>query len=270
MLKIKSERYKGYKNIYALNGLSFKDQSSLYKYMPYSRFVSSVRNNELVFVSPSLWIDPFERRFWATDYRTKYGFIQPDIFCMCLTTKSTTNEDASWKMYVDSKERAVRISYKLDNLLLLLDDYADKANCKIYIGKAIYDFERKEIEGLHKKNSEFFPSTNVFNIENYLSLMCIKRKSFQFENEIRVFIVKEEKHNDDIIKVPVVSYKDIVARVMIGPLTPFSLNDPRFAIYNKIQYLESLELKKEIKTLIKDCDVKQSKLYVDNKPLKSV
>jgi hypothetical protein len=95
MFKIKSERYKEYKNIYILNGLSFKDQSSLYKYMPYSRFVSSVRNNELVFVSPRLWIDPFERRFWATDYRTKYGFKQPNIFCMCLTIKSITNEDAS-------------------------------------------------------------------------------------------------------------------------------------------------------------------------------
>ena len=28
------------------------------------------------------------------------------------------------------------------------------------------------------------------------------------------------------------------------PMTPFSLNDPRSAIYNKIQYLDSLELKK--------------------------
>lgn len=53
-LKIKSERYKGYKHIYILNDLSFKDQTSLYKYMPYSRFVGSVRNEELVFVSPSL------------------------------------------------------------------------------------------------------------------------------------------------------------------------------------------------------------------------
>lgn len=65
MLKIKSERYKVNKNIYILNALSFKDQTSLYKYMPYSRFVGSVRNEELVFVLPSLWIDPFERRFWT-------------------------------------------------------------------------------------------------------------------------------------------------------------------------------------------------------------
>lgn len=51
------------------------------------------------------------------------------------------------------------------------------------------------------------------------------------------------------------------------PMTPFSLNDPRSAIYNKIQYLESLLFKKEIKTLIKDCDVKQSLLYANKKPL---
>ena len=65
VIKIKSELYQDYKHIYMLNGLTLSDDYPLYKYMPYNRLVSSVNNNELVFVSPKAWIDPFERRFCA-------------------------------------------------------------------------------------------------------------------------------------------------------------------------------------------------------------
>lgn len=100
--------------------------------------------------------------------------------------------------------------------------------------------------------------------------MCIKRKSFKFENEIRIFIVKDEIQDSEILKIPVASYNDFVSKVIIGPMTPYSLKEPRSAIYNIIQSIESSALKKEIKSLIKDCDVKQSMLYVDKKPLKRV
>lgn len=100
--------------------------------------------------------------------------------------------------------------------------------------------------------------------------MCIKRKSFKFENEIRIFIVKDELHDSEILKIPVASYNDLVYKVIIGPMTPYQLKNPRSAIYNRIQSIETSALKEEIRTLIKDCDVKQSMLYAYNKPLKWV
>ncbi len=260
MMKIKSELCSGYKNIYLLNGLSLGSISSLYKYMPYSRLVKSIINEELVFVSPKTWIDPFERRFWKTDY-TRYNFTQPNIYCMCLTTKSTTNEEAAWKMYVDSKERALRITFNVDILLKKLDDYARESDTKIYIGKAIYDFDRTEIIDLHKKENIFFPKS-VFTLEHYLSLMCLKRKSFEFENEIRIFIVKDgESSYESLLKIKTGFDKEFIQKVMIGPKTPFSSEDPRYPLYNKIQYIESNEFKRKISSLINGCDVMQSMLY---------
>ena len=259
MLEITSELCEGYKNIYLLNGLSLNSIKSFYKYMPYSRFISSIINDELVFVSPEIWIDPFERRFWKTDY-TRYSFTQPNIYCMCLTTKSTTNEEAAWKMYVDSKERALRITFNVDILLKKLDDYARESGNKIYIGKAIY-CDRKRIVNLHNEDNIFFPKSD-FTLEHYLSLMCLKRKSFEFENEIRIFIVKDgDSSYESLLKVKAIFDKEFIQKVMIGPMPPFSSEDPRYPLYNKIQYIESNEFKRKISSLINGCNIKQSMLY---------
>ena len=44
-----------------LNGYSFpKGKKTIFKYMPIDRFIESVDNRELVFVSPEMWYDPFE------------------------------------------------------------------------------------------------------------------------------------------------------------------------------------------------------------------
>lgn len=227
---IKSELASGYNHIHLLNGLSLARIDTLYKYMPYDRLMNCVANSELVFVSPETWIDPFERRFWKTDYSRKYSFIQPEIACMCLTTKSSTNEEASWKMYADSKSKALRISFNVKQLLDTLESYVQTNRCAIYIGKAIYSLERKDIVGLHnKKGSEYFPEHD-FSLEHYLTLMCLKRKAFAFENEIRIFIVREKLpwtgNMNSIIKIPATIDKDLIPRIIIGPLIPFTNSDP--------------------------------------------
>ena len=67
-----------------------------------------------------------------------------------------------------------------------MEKYAQNNGCKVYVGKAIYLYDRNAILQLHKQDNVFFPLNN-FSIEHYLTLMCLKRKSFAFENEIRVF-----------------------------------------------------------------------------------
>ena len=269
-IEIKSELASGYKHIYLLNGLSLAQIDTLYKYMPYDRLMSCVANSELAFVSPATWVDPFERRFWKTDYN-RYNYTGPEIACMCLTTKFSTNEEAAWKMYADSKSKALRISFNVKQLLDTLESYAQTNYCAIYIGKAIYSLERKEIVGLHnKKDSEFFPEHD-FSLEHYLTLMCLKRKAFAFENEVRIFIVKDNlPWNGDIIKIPVKIDRNLIPRIMIGPLTPFANNDPRKSLYNTIQSVESGVYKQRLGNAIQGCDVKQSQLYTDNSPLKRI
>lgn len=144
-----------------------------------------------MFVSPEAWYDPFEQLYYGIDCSAK-GYATEDIACMCVSEKSSTNEDACWRVYAGSNSKTVRISLKQDKLLQLLEDYANKNSYEVYIGKVNYEFEKQEIKNLHNPSSKhyakFFPTQ--MKREHYLSLMLLKRKSFQYENEVRIFLVK--------------------------------------------------------------------------------
>lgn len=279
-MKITKTSLENYKYIYALNGFSISSkQNSLYKYTCFGSVIRTVESEELVFVSPMKWKDPFERRFYKTDY-SGFGFERPDIACMCLTNKSTTNEEASWKMYVTPNDKALRLTYDFSVLCSFLEKYAEANQCTVYIGKVIYDFDKKEIEILHKPGKVnnamydvFFPSDS-FGIEHYLSLMLIKRKSFQFENEVRIFVVKEgslDFDKDNLLRINGVDYDKtkLVSQIMIAPYEPLPDNDIMTPLRNKINSIESAEYKKILSAKV-GCVVKQSQLYANCNPLLKV
>ena len=184
---------KGYEHVHMLNGYSFpKDKKTVFKYMPMNRFVKSVDDQELVFVSPETWYDPFEQLYYGIDCLPK-GYKTEDIACMCVSEKSSTNEDACWRVYAGTNNKTVRISLEQDKLLQLLDNYATNNGYEVYIGRVNYAFEKQEIKKLCNHSSKhytmFFPKT--MSREHYLSLMLLKRKSFLYENEVRIFLVKD-------------------------------------------------------------------------------
>ena len=231
-------KVEGFEKVYALNGFE-KNRDllnmRLYKYRKIEDFEASVKSKELVFVSPVLWKDRYERRFLFTDY-SKCNFVQNKIRCMCFTTEGAVNEEAGWKCYSDDKnEKCVRLTFKVDKLLHALDKYAIENKAKIYIGEAIYGLDVNEIYSVHKSdsryNSIFFPKN--FNVSNYLSLMLLKRKAFAYENEIRIFIYhekeifsEEEKKFVDkeniankafLLDKVTVDYKSILSEVRLSP-----------------------------------------------------
>lgn len=273
--KITLKQIVGHKHIYSLNGFALPStQKHLYKYMQLNRFVSSVKNNELVFVSPDTWKDPFERRFFKTDY-TSLNFKRPEIGCMCLTSKSSTNEEASWRMYVNPNDKALRLSIDFNEFCKMLDNYAGTNDCKVYIGNVIYDFTKEEIMSLNNNTKNinydtYFPSP--LSLENYLTLMLIKRVSFAFENEVRIFIVKDNSLTDTngLLKIPKINYtKSFIPKVMIAPYEPLPKEDITTPFRIKINKIESKEYKKIIGVLF-GCAVEQSQLYSSCSPVKKV
>lgn len=259
-----------------LNGYSLpKDKSTFFKYMPLDRFVSNVHNNEFVFVSPESWKDPFEKIYYGVDCSSR-GYDTQDIACFCITEKSSTNEDASWKAYADNGEKAVRLSINQLLFLEMLDDYALENGFEVYIGKALYGLEKKEIMDLYKTDAPyhglFFPPQ--MKLMHYLSVMTLKRSAFEYENEVRVFLVKKEgkiNFEDKLIKI----YCDydlsgIVTKVMLSPYPVLSDSDDLvYSVRSRINKLESNELKRILKELV-GCQVCQSRLYESYKKVESV
>ena len=257
----------GYSRVYMLNGYSLpKNKTTLYKYMPLSRFLESINNHELVFVSPELWYDPFEQLYHGIDCRER-GYVTEEIACMCLSDKSSTNEDASWRVYSDSNCKSVRLSIEQKVLLDLLEDYASQNSYNVYIGKVDYSFEKQAIMSLWKSSTKesrmYFP--DKMSREHYLSIMLLKRKAFQYENEVRVFLVKEKDNiafNNNLLKLPC-NYRQLklISNVMLSPYPPVRANiDLAFSVREKLNDVESGAMKRELYSLL-GCRIQQSKLY---------
>lgn len=253
----------GYKHVHMLNSYSLpNDKSTVFKYMPLDRFVKSVDNKELVFVSPETWYDPFEQLYYDIDCSSR-GYNTEDIVCMCVSEKSSTNEDACWRVYAGANSKTVRLSIEKDILLKLLDDYSDSEGYEVYIGKVNYLYEKKDIKGLHNPSSrlynEYFPAT--MKVEHYLSLMLLKRKSFDYENEVRIFLVRNSI-TDRLLKIPC-DYKanKLVSNVMLSPYPPVrEEGDLAFKVREKINKTESEEIKSVLKEKV-GCRIQQSLLY---------
>lgn len=257
-------QHKDFKNIYLLNRFELEN-IPLFKYMPLNRFIDNVKNRECVFVSPRTWEDPFERMYLDVDF-SSMNFKQPQIFCMCLTCKNLENEAAAWKMYsTNIHSKSVQVCFDTNKFFEKLNAYASLSGKRIYIGHAIYDYSSSEIKNLYKNektNGIFFPTN--FSLEHFLSLMCLKRKSFSFENEIRIFLI-DDNNSDFLLKIPYFEYTtELIKKIKISPLPPFSFNDSRISIHKKLEDLELENIKKEILENIPNVKIIQSRLYSCN------
>ncbi len=182
-----------YQHIYSLNNYTLPydkntyDKNTYDKYMPLSR----VCKNSVTFVSPSSWEDTFETRYYKADYHN-IGFSEPDIYCLCLTSKQATNEAAMWKMYAQAGEEMVKVRFNINNLLDSLESAAKQYGFDVYMGEVMYISAEEIRKKITQSNLKFFPKHTAFSLVHYLTLMSLKRLAFSFENEVRIFIVPAE------------------------------------------------------------------------------
>lgn len=258
-----SRQYKNFSNTYILNGYELPNY--LYRYLSYKHFIEYVTKRYITFISPIKWKDPFERRFLKTDY-SKYSYIQPSIFCMCATENSQENEDASWRLYGMPNDKVLRIKINVCKLMKFLNDFSVQANFKIYVGKIIYDLSRKEIERIqdHTKENEFYHNyffNESFSDENYLSLMSLKQDAYKYENEVRLFCCKTptDSNSDLLLNVPV-NISTIVEEIVVGPIYPFDLQDPRSEYFDEYNNLDFKVYSQKLRSILPNIPIFQSKI----------
>lgn len=206
---------------------------SLFRYMSASHFLKDAAAGSISFISPALWNDPFERLFFREPIQI--GQIQYSIRCICLTYDWIESEEAAWlRSSVDNE--MVRVEYDFEKLCSELNKMTD---VDFYFSVIDYSLPRKDIIKLANdfKNGKWAPKT----IDDYLNVMSLKRKAFIYENEIRLFLVKKQPIDSDIISLdyqtsPIVS-------VCLPPKKPSQLEEVKKA---KERY---------------GIDVKQSRLY---------
>lgn len=254
------QQFFGVRHLYPLEVVDMK--KSLYKYWSYSRIVELLDRKELTFVYPGLWNDPFEKRFLETDY-TALGYQQPKIFCMCLTT-STDNEEAAWKIYASREDATIRCRMQTQILFRILDEYAEKNGCRVYISLIDYSLSKKEILTIDKREGRYDYYFGNFDESKYLSLMSLKRKAFRFENELRIFIVPSGAMvAEDILRVPVPLnlLEDLYQSFTIQPYIEIEDFSPRSRIRRIQQKIEKQVIKADLLDRCKGVKVYSSTLY---------
>ncbi|MBP5406933.1 hypothetical protein J6Z19_07275 [bacterium] len=278
-------RIPDFRKIHFLNNYKINEKTFLNKYISFKHLEENITKNEIVFVSPKTWRDPYEQIYYTAENYAKYNnYKKPNIFCMCLTENSSQNEDAAWKIYQDTtNEKMIKVTFNVTEMLKQLDQYCFANNFSIYVGKIKYILSR-DITTLSKqsntKHQRYFPKKN-FSDTHYLKLLLLKRKAFEFEREVRIFLIPDDKNEkypddknakypDDIFRIPQFPYNnETISRLKIAPLQPFPLGDPRQASYAKLQEYESEIYKEALKNLLprefNSEKIRQSILYKPRK-----
>lgn len=188
------------------NVFLFEDKVTLryiYRYISLSSLTKPIE-----FKEPSLWPDKFESRFYCAKYdQQKYPAFPRKIFALCTT--ANRDSEPSWKMYKQPNEPLIQIKINRKKFLEYLNQFAQSKAMILYEGKVNYDLNEHHISILHlpnytrivkgvpqnyevKGHKQLFDN---FDMNSFLSLLLLKRKAYDYENEVRYFLVPSEKSN---------------------------------------------------------------------------
>lgn len=218
--------------------------NSLFKYMTIKTALTCLGNRNIMFQEPSQWKDQYESRFYCADYSALPFYAQhPEwvnkLYACCFTTNPQC--EAAWKMYGsdfgnDDEKYCVRFKIKRTALRDCLNSYALTNNMREYEGKVTYQMTNYTIDHLHEpqivrrnghlvNNADYDKYFNGFHFPNYLRLLLIKRKAFEYEEEFRIFLVPNEdmhlKKNSPNERVfPNVNWSQVVDEILVDNNTP--------------------------------------------------
>jgi len=182
---------------------SFLKNSPLFKIISLDRVDSYLGDNPcLWFSNLEYWNDAFEKRFVEMKYKKGSKLLdyplKNKIFCTCFSDQRIC--EAQWYVYSGNKSIADCIGLKINRIKLLeiLEKYSIQHNNDVYIGKVEYQTTTEIISSV-SKNSFLNKGKKKFDINDrnsQLRLLLLKRNAFIYEDEIRIFIIRNENQLD--------------------------------------------------------------------------
>lgn len=175
-----------------------KDYKRVYRFTTLDRFIEVMNKGEFAFVNPSRWEDPFERFFLDRDFiindQTFRLPIKDKVFAVCVS--GTMSSEAYWKVYAP-KNDGIRLTFDTEKLLTRFLDKIEDAD--VYIGRVSYQVTREfhKISFDKKKLIDEIKGSKTG--EQQIKLLLKKRKSFLYEDEIRIMVIPHKKNKDTTV-----------------------------------------------------------------------
>ncbi len=226
----------------------------IHRYIPIDRLMEDILDNNITFVSPNLWDDPFESKFYKDDLKIDEKPV--DIRCICTTYDCVYNEEAAWNR-ATNKENTVRVSYNFKEYCEMLSEIGQEKACRFYLSVADYSQSKDNLLVSNIKDE-------YSAIEKYIKLMSLKRKAFAYENELRIFAVFEGEKlplNDvESFKLCNKKYSEIIHHITLPPLQPNKSINKVFD-YDKLQEAKNTPLKDKLAKSLPTVKIQESRLY---------
>lgn len=200
------------------------------------RFFQILDAKEIVLVKPSCWSDPMENMIYnATIIKNGQPFEHPakkSIYGQCWSYEGDSY--ALWQIYTtkpnDSGVVARHMGIRMTTNLKKLRQISELNKGSFHYGLVDYKW-KKELSKL-PKDKKFIKGLKLLELNHHhLKTLLVKRKSYSYENELRLLAIPNSKHVD--------KKKDILCRLKIEPLNFFSSLrlDPalKFSDFKKIK-----------------------------------
>lgn len=213
----------------------------MYKYMDIDTAINyclRVDHNSIQFVQPTQWPDKYEERFYNASYsnilKKKEEKLEktPRLYACCFTTASTS--EAAWNTYSYNKtgrgSQCVQFKINMKKFRTALNTFAGE-DYDVYEGPVFYKPDYN-ITNLHfKTNTDGTPSLAyracfwAFSRIKFLALLLLKRDAFEYEKEVRFFLVPKDQTNVQDKIYPEIPYVDIVEGVKVSDDCPVEYKD---------------------------------------------
>lgn len=187
-----------------------------YKYMTMDVFLSCLEYGTLRMQEPTNWKDQYEGRFYNAIYDNITNEPLPKLYATCITSNPAS--EAAWKVYAHGTGLGARCVQVKLNMAKLREQLCNGSYGDYYEGRVFYDLTDSEIDHLHETGSPYHSLFfSKFGTDKFVRLMLIKRQAYQYENEIRLFLinppidpVKPKDYYD-----AKVNWKDIIEEIRI-------------------------------------------------------
>ncbi len=216
-----------------------------HRYFPLKYLEQMLNEEMLAFVYPKLWNDPYETLYLTTNFSAVSDYKQKRIFCLCARS-TDDNEEASWKVYSNGSEPLLRVRFHIVELLRQIIRFADENKCKVYYSQISYDYDYDQIREIKYRQRLRDKFLKDIDEKKYIELMSLKRPSFGYEKEFRLFVVPEKDDvspfKEDILKIPI--KMNVFERFTINPLERIREEDLRrlATLTKKAQYESQAEM----------------------------
>lgn len=188
---------KVYEGLYDLNEKPY--DKPLYKYMDMGAAIKCIKDGSLRFVEPSCWKDQFEKLFYMAAYKNIAKDANPLLYANCFTKEQMS--EAAWELYTyhGNGIGANCVQFSIDVKKLreeLADNAKSHSNWCLYEGDVNYEYNAEDLIRLHLKNDKYKVRSELFSkdfsVDNFLTLLLLKRRMFEHEHEYRFFLIDED------------------------------------------------------------------------------